>query len=273
MTIAREALAEGRLSDALDLAMDAVRREPGEADHRVLLFQLYAVLGEWPKALRQLDVLSDLDPKIELLAAAYRPLIACEGVRTSVFEGKRVPLCLGRPPDWFAPLLEALRIDGEGRHDAAALLRARAFEDAEAVPGTLNGEPFAWLADADERLGPALEAMVNGHYYWIPFTRIAGIEIDPPEDLRDLVWLPVRFTWANQGTAVGFVPTRYPGSAAEEEDTLRLARRTEWRQLGDGSWIGLGQRMLATDRSEHALLDVRALTLEAPAATEGADDG
>ena len=158
--------------------------------------------GEWAKALRQLNVLSDLDPKMELLAATYRQLIACEGVRGAVFEGKRAPLCLGDPPDWYARLVEALRLDGAGQHAAAKELRDEAFAAAEPTAGRHGDDSFAWLADADERLGPILEAIVGGRYFWIPFARVRRIELDEPEDLRDLVWLPARLTWANLGEAV-----------------------------------------------------------------------
>ena len=65
------------------------------------------------------------------------------------------------------------------------------------------------------------------------------------------------------------MPARYPGSEAVEDDAIRLARRTEWRQLDGGSWIGLGQRMLATDAGEHPLIDIRLLELEASAKDAG----
>jgi protein involved in temperature-dependent protein secretion len=37
------------------------------------------------------------------------------------------------------------------------------------------GNLFAWLADADVRLGPVLEAIVDGKYYWIPFGNLSAI--------------------------------------------------------------------------------------------------
>lgn len=261
-SIAEEAIRAGEVDQALAAVQDAVRAQPARAEHRVSLFQLLAVMGEWAKALRQLNVLSDLDPKMELLAATYRQLIACEGVRGAVFEGKRAPLCLGDPPDWYARLVEALRLDAAGQHAPAKQLRDEAFAAAESTAGSFDGKAFAWLADADERLGPILEAIVGGRYFWIPFARIRRIELDEPEDLRDLVWLPARFTWANSGEAMGFIPVRYCGSERERDPMLRLGRRTEWKQLGTGSWSGLGQRMLATDQAEHALLDSRLIALE-----------
>ena len=55
-----------------------------------------------------------------------------------------------------------------------------------------------------------LEAIINGHYYWIPFQQIQQIQIEEPADLRDVVWMPAHFVWTNGGDAVGLIPTRYP---------------------------------------------------------------
>lgn len=257
------ALKAGRLDDCVKLGQDAARREPAKREHRILLFQLFALTGDWRRARRQLEIVADLDPERELFCALYRPLPALEAVRAEVFMGKRAPMCLGHPPAWFARLLEALRLDAQGEYAAAKRLRDEAFAQAEAVPGKIEGRAFAWLADADERLGPVLEAMVDSRYFWVPLERIKRLQIEAPKDLRDFVWLPARITLANEGTAAGFLPVRYPGSEASEDAGLRLGRQSQWRQLGDGSWAGLGQRMLATDVGEHALLDCRLIELDA----------
>jgi type VI secretion system protein ImpE len=125
----------------------------------------------------------------------------------------------------------------------------------------VNGEPFTWLADADNRLGPTLEAVLNGRYYWIPFSRIKRIEIEPPSDLRDRVWMPAIFTWANDGQAAGLIPARYPGTLAEPNRALWLARLTEW--IGDDPALArpVGQRMFASDANDYALFDVRTIEL------------
>ena len=160
------------------------------------------------------------------------------------------------------------RIFDGGAGSVSAALRDEAFDQAPAAAGTIDGEAFEWIADADPRLGPMLEALVDGRYFWVPFHRLSVIEIDPPEDLRDQVWMPARFTWANGGEAAGFIPTRYPGSGRAADPALALARRTEW--MGEGDWFtGLGQRMLATDNGEYALQDVRRIALH-PAASNGA---
>jgi type VI secretion system protein ImpE len=142
--------------------------------------------------------------------------------------------------------------------------RAVAHETATAIAGTVNGSNFAWIADADSRLGPVFEVLLNGAYYWVPFERICRVTMDPPTDARDFVWIPAQFTWVNEGTAFGFIPTRYPGSEDSDDVAVRLARKTVWEPLGADGYRGLGQRVLVTDTEEYGLLDIRELVL-APA--------
>ncbi len=258
----RDAILAGDLGAALELAQSAARAAPSDAKNRILLFQLYTVLGEWQRALRQLSVIGDLDSSADLMVRTYRELIACEAIRSEVFAGKRSPLGFGEPEAWFGMLIEALRLDGAADHAPAKTLRDRAFELADTAPGTIDGTSFDWVADGDERLGPCLEAMINGQYFWVQFSRFRSIAIGQPKDLRDLVWLPASFTFANEGNAVGFIPTRYPESASSDDPLIRLARKTGWRQMGEGSYAGIGQRMLATNLAEHPLMEIRELTID-----------
>jgi type VI secretion system protein ImpE len=259
---AESALREGRLDDALSALQAEIRKRPQDKALRVFLFQLYAIDGAWERALRQLDLLVDMDAQYALLAQTCRPLIACEVFRADLFKGRRSPSSLGEPPPWFGALAEAARLGASGEHAAAQTLRDQAFEQASAVPGRLDGKPFAWIADADPRLGPVLEAVLQGRYFWVPFARIRKIAFEPATDLRDLVWLPARFTWDNGGEAVGFVPTRYPGSE-DGEAAVRLARTTQWHEVGDLA-LGRGQRMLATDSDDAGLLEVKEIELDLP---------
>ncbi len=203
---------------------DALRRmiqkQPQRSDLRIFLFQIYCVQGEWMKASTQLDVLLELDPSSKPMVETYREALRCEALRREVFDGKRSPLVLGAPQDWLALMIEALRVDAEGRPDAAANLRARALESAPATSGKLDAVPFAWLADADSRLGPVIEAIVNGKYYWVPVSRLIRIEVDKPADLRDFVWTPATLTLENGAVNVALIPTRYPGSERETDNAL-----------------------------------------------------
>jgi type VI secretion system protein ImpE len=130
----------------------------------------------------------------------------------------------------------------------------------------LNGSPFEWVADADSRLGPVLEVLLNGAYYWVPFEHIQSLVLEAPADARDLVWTPAQFTWTNGGEAMGMIPTRYPGSEQAADSALRLARKTEWQSLGGEHYAGLGQRVFSSDADEIGLLEVRELILHTASA-------
>jgi type VI secretion system protein ImpE len=253
---------EGHLQEALLELQEQVRDDPANVKPRIFLFQLLAVLGEWNRALTQLNVVGEMDAGALAMVEAYREALRCEVLRSEIFAGQRSPMIFGEPEQWIALLTEALRLTAQGRHPESRPLRKMAFDAAPAAAGTIDGTRFEWIADADTRLGPVLEAVVNGKYYWIPFHRIQRIQIDIPSDLRDLVWMPAHFSWANGGEAVGMIPTRYAGSEAHEDNTIRMARKTEWTELGEDMFIGRGQRMLATDAGEHSLMDVRDIQLD-----------
>jgi type VI secretion system protein ImpE len=254
----------GRLVEALAALQAEVKKRPSDPKLRIFLFQILAVQGQWDRALTQLQVVSDLDPAAVQMHHTYREILQCEALRREVFAGRRAPLIFGEPAEWMALLLQAVQLEAQGKFDEGRLLRERAFEEAPATTGTIDGKPFAWIADADTRLGPMLEAIVNGKYYWIPFARLAEIKIEKPIDLRDVAWMPAVLTFTTGGESVAFVPTRYPGSEAAVDPSIVMARSTAWSEPAPGVHHGLGQRLLATDEGEFPLMDVREVKLGEP---------
>jgi type VI secretion system protein ImpE len=265
-----ECLRAGQLDECLALLQDQVRRKPASAEYRTFLFQLQSVLGQWQRALNQLQVLADMGPELEPMVRTYREAVQCEALRAEVFAGRRSPLLFGEPEPWTALMLKALQLDAAGPTREAAQLRTQALEQAPATAGTLNGQPFAWIADADSRLGPILEVITGGRYYWLPFHRITAIRIDRPKDLRDLVWTPAFVTLTNGGELASLVPSRYPGSESAADAGLKLGRLTEWQERLPDTFFGVGQRLLATDLGELPLLEVREIQLAAPASAPAA---
>ena len=253
-------------AEALQALQNEVRARPADFKLRVFLAQLLCVLGQWERALNQLSVAAGLDALAVPMQQVYGDAIRCEGLRRAVFAGERTPMVFGQPDAWLACLLESMLRAGRGEDAAAESLRQQAFEEAPASAGTLDGAPFAWLADADMRLGPVLEAFVNGRYYWVPFARLARVQIDPPEDLRDCVWLPAHLQFENGGETLALIPTRYAGSDQSPDGAIQLAGKTEWRELRPEVWAGLGQRVFSSDQGdqgEHALMDVRDIVFTA----------
>ena len=264
---ADELLREGKLVEALAALQDQIRRDPSNAKLRIFLFQLLSIEGNWERALTQLNVAAELDPAALAMAQMYREAIRCELLRGEIFAGKRTPMIFGQPPEWIGLLLEALRLTAEAKHEAAATLRNQAFDAAPATAGKIDEQPFQWIADGDSRLGPVVEAVINGRYFWIPLQNILQIDMEEPADLRDFVWTPAHFTWTNGGEMVGVIPTRYPGSESSDDEHVRLARKTVWLEEAGDAYLGLGQRMLVTDAGEFSLLDIRKIEFESDAAS------
>jgi type VI secretion system protein ImpE len=262
---AEEAVQSGDLEAALADLQARVKQAPADAKLRVFLFQLLALIGEWDRALTQLNVAGELDAGDLAMVSTYREVLRCEVFRARVFSGERDPLLLGDPQRWLALLVEAQRLAARGHFAQSQEIRAEAFELAPASAGEIDGSAFAWIADADQRLGPVLEAIVNGGYYWVPIRNVKSLDLEAPVDLRDLVWTPAHITWTNGGQAVAFIPTRYPGSESSEDSRIRMARRTDWLERAADLFIGLGQRMLVTDAGEYPLLETRRIELHAEA--------
>lgn len=257
---AEEYLKAGEPTQALAALQDKVRKDPSNAKLRIFLFQLLCVLGDWKRAIAQLKISAEMDESATMMAQTYREAIICEVYREKVFAGDKDPLILGEPEPWLAHLIEAQKLLAAGQVEQAATLRGQAFEAAPTTSGTLNGVSFEWVADADMRLGPVLEVLINGKYYWLPFSQIKSLEIEAPSDLRDTVWMAGVLTLVNGGELAALIPTRYPGSTQGDE-AVKMARSTQWQDLGQGTFVGLGQRQLATDQADVAVMDVRSLVL------------
>jgi type VI secretion system protein ImpE len=262
---AEQNIRSGDPASALARLTEDVRARPSDAKLRVFLFQLLCVLGQWERALTQLKVASELDALALPMAQMYGDAVRCELLRAEVFEGRKSPMILGEPDQWLALLIESRLRAGRGESGQSEELRRRAFDEAPASAGTVDGEAFEWIADADSRLGPVLEAVINGRYYWVPFARVSSVTLEAPEDLRDLVWMPAHLQFENGGESLALIPTRYPGSEFCEDGSMALARKTSWEEVAPDMYRGLGQRIFVTDAGEHPMLQVRTISLTARA--------
>jgi type VI secretion system protein ImpE len=262
-------LKSGDPAAALAQLQDQVRARPDDPKLRIFLFQLLCLVGRWDRALNQLNVAADLDAAALAMKQTYGDAVRCEAIRTDVFEGRKSPMIFGQPDQWLALLIESLLLAGRGEPQRSQELRARAFEEAPATAGSVDGRQFSWIADADSRIGPVLEAVINGRYYWVPFSRLLKVDIEPPEDLRDMVWTPAHLQFENGGESVALVPTRYPGSESSADGMIVLARKTTWEEIAPDTFRGLGQRVFATDVDDIPLMDVRSIVLT-PGDEEGA---
>lgn len=252
-------LRAGDIAGARAALAGELRRSPADVPTRQAFWQVLAIAGEWDKAEQQLRTLATTEPKAMMLGSVYGQTIAATRMRERVMAGElRAASLVGSEP-WVEQLLDAFQAHAADAPDAAAKGEA-ALAAAPATAGTLDGEPFEWIADADLRFGPMLEAIIGDQYGMVPFAALRRVKVSEPADVRDTVWLPIELETRAGQTSMAFTPVLYPGTVATGDAQLMLARRTDWVAHGDDE-RGLGQRLIATDGPEAGILGIRDIRL------------
>jgi type VI secretion system protein ImpE len=224
---AQELFKAGKLNEAIEALGVEVRDNPTDARRRTFLFELLCFKGDYDRAEKHLNILADATPDARVGAILYFSALHAERLRQDLFEKKDYPVtpATGNPRG-----------------------------------GTINGQPFETLEDADPRVGPRLELFAAGAYLWIPLEHIESIELEPPRRLRDLLWAPalVRTGPAFKDTELGEVllPVLAPFSWKHSDDEVKLGRSTVWTEV-DGVNLPSGQRMFSVDEEDFPLLEIR----------------
>jgi type VI secretion system protein ImpE len=230
---ARELFRAGKLNEAIQVLSAELRDRPSDTQGRTFLFELLCFAGDLDRAEKHLNVLADAGKEAQLGAVLYFSALHAERVRREQF--RTGAFHTGAPAQEFG--------------------------------GTLNGEPFESIVDADPRIGARLELFAAGAYLWIPFEHIVSIEIEAPKKLRDLLWVPalVRTGAEFKDKELGevLIPVLYPDSSADPNDSVRLGRETYWREVDGGEPIPLGQKVFLVDGEEFPLLEIRKLEFTA----------
>ncbi|RQM39001.1 type VI secretion system accessory protein TagJ [Erwinia psidii] len=251
-----EVLRSSSLNDVLSDVLSRVKARPEDIQLRKTLFKLYCIEGLWEKALMQLQTIELMDDKVSKEAELYKNLVFSELVRESVLAGERVAGLLDdATPEWMTLLQQANKAHTEKNHQQSDILRLRAFELAPESSG--GGEmtgAFSWMADSDGRIGPACEFVSAGGYRQVPFSIIQQISVPQPTRLLDLAWAPAHIKINNE-TYYGYIPARYPVSPQAEQN-VKLGLITTWSQQSDLFSIGMGRKVLITDRGEFSLLEM-----------------
>jgi type VI secretion system protein ImpE len=225
----------GKLTEAISALSATLRDNPSDLKSRTFLFELLCFAGEFDRAEKQLDLLEQSGKKDSIIGTLlYRGALNAARTRQEMFEKKSYP--------------------------AAAAQTGQ-------VRGKLNGREFTSIADADTRLGSRLEVFAAGDYMWISFGDIAGIEIEPPKRLRDLLWAPAKLqtgpTFRSRDLGEVLLPAMAPLSWQHPDDIVRLGRTTEWCEEESGEISAFGQKMLLVDGEEFPFLELRHLEIYA----------
>jgi type VI secretion system protein ImpE len=224
----------GKLTEAIEAAGAELRPNPTDSKLRTFLFELLCFAGDYDRAEKQLNILAQGGPQVELGVLLYRGALFAERARQELFHGKDLP---------------------------------SNSEDSAAGPfsGTLNGRRFQSLSDADSRIGARLEVLAAGKYLWLPLQHVVSIEIAAPRRLRDLLWIPavVRVGPEFKGRELGEVllPALSPLSWLHPDDTVRLGRQTVWVEQEGGNVVPFGQKLLLVDGEEFPILEIRNIAM------------
>jgi type VI secretion system protein ImpE len=226
----RELYRAGKLDEAVQALGSELRNDPTDIQRRTFLFELLCFTGEYDRAEKQLDILADAGKEAAMGTLLYRSALQGARTRRDMFERKTFPL-------------------GSGLQGAPA-------------GGTLNGQAFETIEDADPRIGARLEVFAAGAYLWLPFAHIASIRTEPPKRLRDLIWIPAILQTGPKckGLDLGEVllPVLTPLVSKHPRDSVRLGRETVWEEA-DGETVPAGQKLLLVDGEEIPILEVRNL--------------
>ena len=225
---------EGKLREAIKVLGDELRANPLDAKRRTFLFELLLFAGEYDRAEKQLDLLAGASADAAAGTLLYRSALHAERTRQSMFANRETP----------------------------------PIKDEEVYGGVCNEKTFAEITDSDPRIGANLEVFLAGSYTWIPIHYLRRLEIQPPVNLRDLVWAQARVeTSADfrlQELGEVLIPVLCPLSFRHADESVHLGRESVWESDETFGEIPYGAKMMVIDGTDVPLLDLRSVTWSAP---------
>jgi type VI secretion system protein ImpE len=253
----------GKLTDAVDAALAAVKQHPTDTARRGLLCELLCFTGAWERADKQLDAIGLQDPQAIVGLSLVRQLIRAEIARQQFLEEGHVPEFVGLPSAALKLHLQASIALRESKPAEAAALLAQAEEQRVHPRGTCDGQSFADLRDLDDMTSCFCEVLTStGKYFWIPWETVELIEFRPPERPRDLLWRRAHMVVTGGPDGEVFLPALYPLTWKNGDDQLRLGRGTDWRGQEGEPVRGTGLRMLLIGEQDRTILELKEIQFQ-----------
>jgi type VI secretion system protein ImpE len=222
----------GRLDEAVQALGSTLRADPANVRARTFLFELLCFAGDYERAGKHLDIIADSSKEAGMGALLYRSALHAETIRQRMFQSNEI----SAPPP------------------------------GPSISGSLNGQPFQSITDADPRLGARLEVFAAGQYTLVPFAQIAEIHLEEPRRLRDLLWAPARVKAGPKFRDFEFgevlVPVVAPLAWRHPDDQVRLGRAIEWEIDAGGVEVPLGPKLLQVDEELIPMIDIRDLVID-----------
>jgi type VI secretion system protein ImpE len=217
----------GRLREAITALGEELRKNPLDAKRRTFLFELLLFAGEYDRAEKQLEVLAGAGTDAAAGTLLYRSALYAERTRQDMFARNQTPALAAR----------------------------------DQVAGVCDGQPFHQFHDSDPRIGANLEVYMAGSYTWIPVAYLRKVEIEPPANLRDLMWARARVEttpeFRLQELGEVLIPAICPLSSRHLDETVQLGRVTAWEEDPVHESVPFGAKMMMVDGADIPLLSIR----------------
>ena len=256
----------GQLTEAVEASLALVKSKPADVGFRFQLAELSCVAGDLDRADRQLDTVTNQDPKAAVGAALLRQLVRAELGRRECFYEGRVPEFLGEPSPRLKSYLEALTLARGGDVAAAAAIIAPLTDEKNLnAPIEVNGSEVDDIRDLDDLLSPVLEVhTTTGKYFWVDWNQILNLEVHPPKRPFDLLWRQASLSIESGPDGEIYLPAIFlePDRDASADANLQLGRGTDWVDSGEGIVRGRGQKMLLVGDNDIPIMELQSIRRE-----------
>ncbi len=205
-----DALAEGRLIDALSAQEAAVNANPDDLVARRFLIDLLAFAGRSGDALQHLAAIESDAPEWPEMERTLHRLFRSERLRS--VDGREPQMRPQPAPQHLTSRWRAIKAIRTAKPDAAIRLVDAADANSPVIRGFINGYEFESLRDADDRFGSVLEAFIGGEYFWFAWEWLRKVKLTPAAVLLDQLYRPATITLKDGTSVEAHMPLIYPGS-------------------------------------------------------------
>lgn len=261
---ALELFNSGNLTEAISVATATLRSKPMDSATRFLLAQLFCFQEEFEKADRQFETFASQAAQPVPGVALCRQLIRAATSRREFFLKGRMPEFFSPPQPFVEQLLRAWVHFRAGDFSLSLSCLQQCQTLRPEVPGECNGRPIEDIADLDDFLSPVLEVLTpTGKYFWVPLNQLRRVEFRAAERPLDLLWRPATLDVIDGPSGDAYVPAIYCGFGESVSDSRRLGRETDWQEILEGVFRGVGQKCLLAGDDDVAVMDIESLKFTA----------
>lgn len=243
---ARDALAQGRLHEALALQHAAVTETTDSATARLFLFELLTLSGHLAEARTELASIESTEASWPASRLQFRKLLTAIRHR----ELCRRPSVVATPPQHLKRRWRAAELAGHGESTAVEFAD-RADAAIPEILGFVDGREFAGLRDSDDRFAGVFEVLMGRHWVWVALEQIRTLKLSPVAAVLDVAYRPGELRLADGREFAVTVPLVYPCSCRQGDD-FALGHTVDWQSQG-GLTCGLGAKVLTAGEEELAL--------------------